>query len=144
MVEGNIVVGSNCLVVEDVITTGSSVLDTRNVLKDAGVGVSHVVVLLDREQGGRGNIEKQGISCTCAMTLSQLMTYLLKAGKVSSDVGVAVTGFMRAQSNGGTTASTNGIPASLAPPTSRAVSRELRYLGMIATRRGNVCLCVCV
>lgn len=88
------VANSNCLVVEDVITTGSSVLDTVHVLQDVGVGVSHAVVLLDREQGGRGNIEKEGVAVTSVMTLSQLVTFLLDADKITMDTVAMVKAFL--------------------------------------------------
>ena len=61
VVEGRVEAGSQCLVVEDVVTTGGSVMETSHALKEVGVGVSLAVVLLDREQGGRGNLQQAGI-----------------------------------------------------------------------------------
>ena len=55
--------------VEDVITTASCVLDTCTVLKDVGVNAFHTVVQLDREQGGRANIEKEGVAVSSVLTL---------------------------------------------------------------------------
>ena len=124
------IAGSKCLVVEDVITTGSSVLDTKRVLQDVGVEVSHVVVLLDREQNGRQNIEKEGVTCLCAMTLSQLMGYLVDAGKVPAEVGVAVEWFISAQRNGSkaTGVASNGVnyhtPTPASPQHNRVVSAK--------------------
>ena len=94
LIEGHLVAGSNCLVAEDVITTGSSVLETVRVLQDVGVGVSHAVVLLDREQGGRGNINSRGVEVMSVMTLSQLMGFLLEAGKVSTETVDIVRAFI--------------------------------------------------
>ena len=84
------------LVVEDVITTGSSVLENVHILQDAyvGMGMSHTVVLLDRKQGGRGNINGRGVEVMSVMTLSQLMGFLLDAGKVSTETVDIVRAFI--------------------------------------------------
>lgn len=60
-VEGQWTAGSSCLVVEDVVTTGSSVVETVQVLKEVGLNVDTAVVLLNREQGGYDNLKKMGI-----------------------------------------------------------------------------------
>lgn len=57
-IEGNIKAGDRVVVVDDVITTGSSTIKAIERLKDAGVFVSKVVVLVDRQEGGRENILK--------------------------------------------------------------------------------------
>ena len=61
MVEGSWEPGSNCLLFEDVVTTGSSVLETVEVLKTAALEVKDTVVLLNREQGGSENLARRGI-----------------------------------------------------------------------------------
>ena len=94
MIEGKIVAGCKCLIVEDVITTGSSVMETHHVLGEVGVEASHAVVLLDREQGGRGNIEKRGVTIVSVMTLSQLITFLLKANKITMETVSMVKTFI--------------------------------------------------
>ena len=59
--EGKICEGANCLVVEDVVTTGGSVLETVSALKSVGFRVDTAVVLLDRQQGGMENLFSHGI-----------------------------------------------------------------------------------
>lgn len=71
-VEGSLVPGSRCLVVEDVVTSGSSVLETSQVLQREGMKVDLAVVLVDREQGGKENLREKGITLRRSAGLSQL------------------------------------------------------------------------
>ncbi|WP_353683693.1 orotate phosphoribosyltransferase [Thermodesulfovibrio sp. 3907-1M] len=57
-IEGNIKEGDSVVVVDDVITTGSSTIQAITRLKEAGIFVKKVVVLVDRQEGGRENILK--------------------------------------------------------------------------------------
>lgn len=57
-IEGNIKAGDSVVVVDDVITTGSSTIQAITRLKEAGIFVKKVVVLVDRQEGGRENILK--------------------------------------------------------------------------------------
>lgn len=61
MIEGCYDNTSRCVVLEDVVTTGSSVLDTVQSLQDVGVSVKHVIVIVDREQGAGETLTKAGL-----------------------------------------------------------------------------------
>ena len=52
---------STCLVVDDVITTGGSTLKAVEALRSADIQVNKCVCILDREEGGRENLEREGI-----------------------------------------------------------------------------------
>jgi orotate phosphoribosyltransferase len=55
-IEGRFERGDRVTVIEDVVTTGGDSLRSAQVLRDAGVDVIHLVVVLDRGEGGEENI----------------------------------------------------------------------------------------
>jgi len=60
-IEGDIAPGEReVILIEDVITTGSSVIKTLDVLEAAGYTVSKIVTLLDREAGGVEKLKASG------------------------------------------------------------------------------------
>lgn len=56
------------LIVEDVVTTGTSSLDAVAKVRDAGYTVAGILALVDRLEGGRENIESHGITLTTIFT----------------------------------------------------------------------------
>ena len=60
-IEGRFGPGDRVTVIEDVVTTGGDSLRSAQVLRDAGVEVIHLVVVLDRGEGGEENIRNAGI-----------------------------------------------------------------------------------
>ena len=60
-IEGRFEPGDKVTVIEDVVTTGGDSLRSAQVLRDAGVEVIHLVVVLDRGEGGEDNIQAAGI-----------------------------------------------------------------------------------
>lgn len=85
MIEGVFQPDQTCLLVEDVITTGSSVLETANDLHEAGLRIHDIVVLIDREQGGRDNLMAKHFQVHAVMALSEIFREILKANIVSAE-----------------------------------------------------------
>jgi orotate phosphoribosyltransferase len=59
--EGRVAPGERVTVIEDVVTTGGDSLRSIQVLREAGLDVIHLVVVLDRGEGGEENIRSAGI-----------------------------------------------------------------------------------
>lgn len=86
IIEGRFKEGENCIIIEDIVTTGSSVLEAVKDLTDVGLKVEEAVVILDRQQGGDHNLSAEGIRMRSLYSLTSLMQYLLSAGKVTSGI----------------------------------------------------------
>ncbi|XP_066594788.1 uridine 5'-monophosphate synthase-like [Prorops nasuta] len=84
MIEGKYKVGDHCIIIEDVITSGSSILETAQALRKEGLKVTEAFVVIDREQGARKNLENNGIQVKSLYTVTKLMQYLLEAKKVTA------------------------------------------------------------
>lgn len=96
LIEGIYNVGDSCLIIEDVVTSGSSVLDTVRDLQSEGIVVADAVVLVDREQGGAKNISKHSVRMHSIFTLSFLMNTLLEAGKIQRETVESVAKYIAA------------------------------------------------
>ena len=95
IIEGKYKEDDKCLVVEDVVTSGGSVLETVASLRDEGIRVKHAVVLLDREQGGCSKLGANGIELRAVLTVSQLINVLFEAGKIEAHIRQQVLDFVR-------------------------------------------------
>jgi len=60
--EGRFETGDRVTVIEDVVTTGGDSLRSVQVLRDTGLDVIQLVVVLDRGEGGEENIHEARIS----------------------------------------------------------------------------------
>ena len=83
-IEGVFVPGQKVLVVDDLITTGVSKLEAINPLKDAGLKVKDICVLVDRKQGGREFLKTKNYSLHCVLTITELINILKDNNKITS------------------------------------------------------------
>ena len=83
-IEGQFHVGQTVVVVEDLVTSAGSALSGIALLKAAGLQVNDVVVLLDREQGGRKNLEDDGYKLHSVLSLGQMLSVLEGHGHITA------------------------------------------------------------
>lgn len=68
--------GDHVLVVDDVITSGSSAIQAIETVRQAGMTVDHVVALVDREESdGKNNIEAKGVKFDALFSLTDLIKF---------------------------------------------------------------------
>lgn len=85
VIEGLFVRGQSCLVIDDLITGGGSILQTAATLEAAGLVVRDAVTLIDRQEGGRHALKAAGINLVSILTLEQIANYLMSAGHITED-----------------------------------------------------------
>ena len=85
-VEGILDRNDRVLIVDDLITTGDSVIEAAEVVRDQGGVVNEMVVLLDREQGGEENLRKSRIEPHLLFKISDAMNWLHSVHLISDDV----------------------------------------------------------
>lgn len=71
-IEGRFTPGERVTVIEDVVTTGGDSVRSVQVLRDAGLEVIHLVVVLDRGEGGEENIREAQIPYSPLFRISDL------------------------------------------------------------------------
>jgi orotate phosphoribosyltransferase len=84
-IDGIFAPGQRVLLIDDLITNAGSKLETISVLEDNRLIVSGVVVLIDREQGGVPQLERNGYSCRVAFRLTELLEFYSRTGLISQD-----------------------------------------------------------
>ena len=85
-VEGVLERNDRVLVIDDLITTGESVIETAEVIRDQGGVVNELVVLLDREQGGRQRLRSSRIEPHALFKISDAMIWLNKVGLIEDKI----------------------------------------------------------
>ncbi|XP_053618233.1 uridine 5'-monophosphate synthase-like isoform X2 [Plodia interpunctella] len=91
MIEGVFHKYQQCLVVEDVVTSGGSLLETVTTLRDEGLRITNAVVVLDREQGGVSVLKANGVHVLPLFTLTNLANILRDAGRIDDETVDIIT-----------------------------------------------------
>jgi orotate phosphoribosyltransferase len=85
-IEGILDRNDRVLIVDDLITTGESVIEAAEVVRDQGGVVNELVVLLDREQGGQEGLRASRIEPHILFRISDAMTWLHTVGLIEDKI----------------------------------------------------------
>lgn len=95
-IEGVFERGDEVVVIDDVITDGATKIAALEPLTDAGLVVKHVVVLVDREQGGAETLAEHGIMLHSALSLRDIVRNAAERGVWDPGVVTTVTAYLDA------------------------------------------------
>jgi len=77
--------GTTVLIIDDLITGGTSIVETAQQLREAGLIVKDAIVLLDRRQGGRERLKAHNIHLIPMLDMETMLNYLMSNGKISEE-----------------------------------------------------------
>jgi len=83
LVEGVLASGDHVLVVDDLISDGGSKIEPARSLRAEGAKVSDVLVVLDREQGGTAQLQKEQLQLRALAAITSVVEVLRQAGRLS-------------------------------------------------------------
>lgn len=95
--EGRYNLGDAVLVIDDIISTGGSIIETGEALREAGLHVQDAVVLIDRQVGGRERLRRSGINLIAIIGLEVMLTYLMSGGRIDEECYRTCTRYLAAQ-----------------------------------------------
>jgi len=82
---GGVQAGDRIAFFDDVITSGASKVEGIKLMEQAGATIEAIVVVVDREQGGKQELEKQGYKVKPVTTISEIVKDLESTKALTRD-----------------------------------------------------------
>lgn len=98
-IEGAWEAGERVVIIEDLITSGGSTIQTAERLREAGLIVEDAIVLIDREQGGVEKLAAAGIRAHAVYRLGEVLAELMAGGQIDELTAARVRAFVRGQTD---------------------------------------------
>ncbi|CAF4318737.1 unnamed protein product, partial [Adineta steineri] len=136
LIEGKFNQNDRCLIIEDIVTSGSSVIETADSLRAEGIQVTDAIVFFDRQQNGDNNLKGKNIRLLRVLTITQVLEYLVKNKRITQEVSNEVQEFIR-QNQTELPALKNGI----IEMKSSSIPIRQRFQTIREEKKTNLCLC---
>ena len=96
-IEGHFTAGESALIIDDLITRGSSVLETAELLEENGLKVKDVIVLVDREHGAVERLRHHGYNLISILKLDVMLTHYMSRGLISEETYQTCAEYLRSK-----------------------------------------------
>ena len=93
-VEGIFSAGDTAVVIDDLVTTGGSKLESISKLSENGLMVKDIVVLIDRSKDAKSYLTKQGYQLHAYLSISELLNYYQEKKLVKTNIVARVNQFL--------------------------------------------------
>ncbi len=90
LIEGEYAAGEQALVIDDLITRGDSKIEVISPLREAGLRVTDIAVLIDRESGGVQALAASGIAVHAVLRLTEMLDILETSGKLDHEIRLSI------------------------------------------------------
>ncbi|MCJ7793877.1 orotate phosphoribosyltransferase [Candidatus Bathyarchaeota archaeon] len=87
--------GDNILFFDDVVSEGLSKVEGIKPLQELGANVKHLLVVVNREQGGKENLEKLGFRVHALAKISEIVNSLYQNKHISKEQADKVLGYVK-------------------------------------------------
>lgn len=84
-IQGSLEKGDNVVVIDDLITTAKSKMESIRAIREVGGKVNYVVVVVDREEGGMEELKKEKINLLPIVKIRELVNNLKDFGIIGND-----------------------------------------------------------
>jgi orotate phosphoribosyltransferase len=84
-IEGILMPGERVLLIDDLVTTGSSLKNAVAAIRAEGGVINNAVLLLDREEGGKEKLAKNQVTLNCLLRISEAARKLYQIEAISKE-----------------------------------------------------------
>ncbi|XP_050593459.1 uridine 5'-monophosphate synthase isoform X11 [Bombus affinis] len=84
IIEGNFKPGDSCVIIEDILVTGNSIMETADILRREGLIVTEAIVVIDAEHSGAMTLKRHSISTKKLYSTVELWSFICTYYKYDS------------------------------------------------------------
>jgi len=90
LIEGYLSPGAKVMIIDDVATTGKSIVDAVEAIRSNGGVVEHALVLIDRLEGAKDALKAHGVKLLSVAKISEIASILFDSGMLEENILKAV------------------------------------------------------